>query len=1287
MIIRRTAIGHKYNGITAVPSEGMTVLNVKIKEDMNICVFYSWQSKYRDNCNKIIEKALDKAIEDLNRLHPGFHFDKERGGGDVLGAEHIDNNIDKIICTKADLAVVDFTHTGNIPQRNPGTNEWIKVKHSPNTCATYEDGKLEIALGPRQVFKVYNTAYGEIDVNLEPPFDLRQEHYPIAYSCDDSKSKEDRKHIIENLKKSLVGLLWEGTKDFMNNQKVRYTPLIPMRHIYAKKMFSTPFKRTEAFEKILAMAEKGRSFRLLALPGLGKTRMVGEAFHGKDNDVYYCDCKEQPNKDVMKAIDQLMEQRGATRQTIILDNCNQGLCTQVDETIKEYGYNCQLISIHYDPRERVESGIEGIPLKVEDFDGIVEDMVSQVEKMPNEVKKSITELSGGFPLMAAIMIENFKDGVPVVDVSKGDVFYRMLGVRPDNESDVDKLKVLTAFSILKFIGLYGPQEKQGRFVANNSIITGLRGNEDEKLQLFKEVHGQYQPAEILERQGNLVLMRLIPLAIYLCKKWFDKQTMDSISELIEQIRAHEDEGTRNMLIESLSRRITLLADVPLAKELNDGLTNPDGSPFLNEEVVLSTLGSRLFLAFSEVNPESCAFALHRIIEGKSDDEIRSIGDARRNLAWALDHLAFDKRSFRNAMLTLARFSLVETEGWLSNNTTGLFVDRFPIMLPGTEADFAARIEVLRTLASDHRYDELVKKTLYRALGIGHFYRSGGAERQGLKSLKDYVPTVEEVKEYFNVCFSMLLDEAKSPQDYEDIAKVLSSNARGYYIHGVEDFLLRGIETIAPKRDYVWEEMKDALTYLIDYDAKKRKMYRVDEFQEWVNRLTKDDYVYTLLHAGKEIRRQYDDSFEEETRKTHERYRELAIELVDKGLFKDEAIMAGVMAGQCFYYNSYGITLSEYSKEKGIQGKVLHVLLEYVLHKKVSRDGESMMIYFLLKVEDRELLEETYKEVIVSNKKRLLPALFAIKAEGAEKLDLLFNLLDDGQLELKDFSSYFNYLALSNYNVKFVAGRLLDYGADGAQLVLSHCHNLLFGNKELDKEYEAIARRCLIQIDLKGIQMDDHLYLQSMNNYLVKHHDEEMALRIQSLQERGFLEQYSRDNYYLGRLYRKVLCKYTDLLKPRLLELLVDEKVRHSWIDLLRTSYPQERGEEDPIYTVIPIDDWFEWLGSDANKDKAYALAMMLQYSKGGEANPDMLRLIDCYWCDEVRSAISYRLHSFSWTGSGMPLYKSRIALCEDYAAKTKNEEARMWFKKDVKLWEQEIDQERLQNAHERAIYD
>ena len=186
---------------------------------------------------------------------------------------------------------------------------------------------------------------------------------------------------------------------------------------------------------------------------------------------------------------------------------------------------------------------------------------------------------------------------------------------------------------------------------------------------------------------------------------------------------------------------------------------------------------------------------------------------------------------------------------------------------------------------------------------------------------------------------------------------------------------------------------------------------------------------------------------------------------------------------------------------------------------------------------------------------------------------------------------------------------------------------------------------------------------------------------------GFENYHSRDNYYLGRLYRKVLSNYSDMLKPRLLELLDDETKRHSWIDLLRTSYPQEQGEENPVYTVIPIEEWFKWLNEAKNNERAYTLAMFFSYSEDGGADPAMLRLINGYWCYEVQEAISSRLHSFGWTGSGISLYKSRISLCEDFAAKVTNEDAKKWFLDDVKRWEQEIDQERLQNAHERAIFD
>ncbi len=1255
---------------------------------MDICIFYSWQSQYDNNCNKIIYKAIEKAVKELNKEMPAYRYFIKRGGGDVVGEEDITDNIDKIIRQEADIAIVDFTHIGCIPHRNPNTGEWVKEKCLPNANAVNEHGKLVIWLDERQVFKVYNTAYGEIDVNLEPPFDFRQKHYPVSFFCNDAKTEEERAQIKDDLTRSIKARIKECTEVFLENQKVRYAPLVPMRNEFSKRMYSIPFKTSEAYAKVRGMVEAGQSFRLLGLPGLGKTRMVGEALRGRENDVYYCDCKDQPNVRVIEAVDKLFHHRGSEKQVVILDNCNQRLCGSVNDLIIENAYNCQLISIHYDPKEHVDSGINAVPLKVNDFKGVVEDIVEQVKDMPDDVKKSIVGFSGGFPLMATVMIENYNNGLSIVNITKKDLFERMMGINTNNPSDLEKLKVLTAFSIFKFIGLYGNQEKQGRFIANNRIITGIyHGTENDNLQLFKEVYGRYQNGEILERQGNLVLMRLIPLAIYLCKDWYDRQTPDSIGELIEQIRSLDDEGTKNMLIESLSRRIVLLSDVPLAKELNNGLTDPDHSPFLIEEVVLSALGSRIFLAFSEVNPESCAYALHRMIERKDDDEIRRLEPARRNLAWALDHLAFDKRSFRYSMLTLARFSLVETEDYLSNNTTGLFVDRFSIVLSGTEVDLMTRLDILKELSKDGRYRELIKKALRKALLLGHFYRAGGAEKQGTRKLKDYMPSFNEVIAFFNASFDMLVDMLDTPKDLDELSKTIAGNAREYYIQGVDTFLFKALGIIAKKKSYVWEEMRDVLTSILDFDVKRKNMYRSDELEAWKSKLTKDDYVFSLLHAGKEIMRSHRGSYIDEMKKVSLRYEELARELIDKDLFKDEEIMNGVMTGQCSHYNSYGMELSKYSLKKEVQTDIMGILLEWVLNKEVSKDAESMFLFFLDKVEDRRLIETAYKKIRGSEKKHMLPAMFAVKAEDKNRLDDLFLMLDKGELSIKDFSGYFNYLYLNKADVKYVVGKLLDYGAEGAELILSHCHHLLFDNDELDSEYDELVRKCLLLVSLKGVQLDDFLFMNGMESYLDKHHDEEMALHIHNLQESYYKQYPLRDNYYLGRLYKKVLKTYPDLLKPKLFALLEDKTVRHSWMELMKTSFPQDDGDANAIYTLIPTEEWFEWLIGPNINERAYTLAMFFNYSNKGLADPVLLQLIDSYWCDDIRCALSSRFHSFCWSGSAIPLYESRINLCKDYADKTSNEYAREWFTKEIDRWKGEIQREQIEDAHERAIYD
>lgn len=1253
---------------------------------MEICIFYSWQSMYRRNCDNIISKSLEKAIKELNAENPEIYYTLERGGADVQGAEHIDNNIDEIIRNRADIAIVDFTHNGNQPQKDEITGEWKKERLVPNSNALFEYGKLVGTLNVRQVFNVYNSAYGDLKTNLEMPFDMRQEPFPISFCCNDDTSPEDREEVKQRLKKNLKSMIKQGTEEFLKNQKVRFTPLIPLRNEYKKALYNTTFLPVKCYDEIRGKIEKGLSFRVLGLPGLGKTRMVGESFRGCDNDVYYCDCKTAQSRAVLDAVEKLLTQRIRSKQIVILDNCDQKLCGYATDMINEYGYNCQLITIHYDPSEKADTGIDVLTLKVEDSVETVKAMLDEVADMPKDVKESILDLAGGFPLMASMMIENFRKNNPIVNVSKRDVFERMLGIDSKNAGDLDKLKVLTAFSIFKFIGLYGPQEKQGRFIAGNKIVTNIKGNEEDNLRLFKEVDGQYEKVEILERQGNLVLMRLIPLAIYLCKSWFDNQTSDSIAELIEQIRTCPDEGTRNMLVESLSRRITLLSEVPLAKELRDGLTDPGKSPFLTEEVVLSPLGSRLFLAFSEVNPEACAVALQRMVEHKSDEEVIGLEPARRNLAWALDHMAFDARSFRNAMLTLARFSLVETEGYISNNTTGLFIERFAILLPGTEVNLQARLDILRELACDTRYAGLIRRSLLRGLHSGHFNRSGGAEKQGTRTLVDYVPTIAEVRDYYSACLNMLLEIANSPTDEDDIAKALVENARGYYRSGVEDFLFKGLELVAKRKDYVWEEMKEALAYIIQYDTKKRADIHLDEIRTWHSKLTKDDYVYKLLHLENEILRHYNLSHEEGMKKVDEQYGVMAKELVDNQLYKNNDIVAGIFRGKGFFFNRFGVKLSEYSKCKGVQKEILEVILAQALNDETSREGESLLIYFLIDVDDRNILAEVYDTILESNKKHLLVAAYAIKAEGEQRLSQLFELLDKGELNIKDFALYFSHRTLNDYDVKYVAERLLNYGAEGASMVLTYCHNLFFNEKSTDEDYVKLGRQCLMSIDLQNFKMNDYLYLESMNNYLVLKHDEEMALHVQKLVEKSFETDSLCDDYYLGRLYRKVLSKYLYLLKGRLLELLDDTDCRDQWINLLRNSYPQDN-ESEPTYRFMTEDEWFEWLEAGKDKERAYVLAMLFNYAEDNGVSPVYLRLINGYWNDEIRAVLDSRFHSFSWTGSGIPLYMCRIKICEDYMKKVTDEDARKWFQKDIESWKSHIEQERLQNAHERAIYD
>ena len=506
------------------------------------------------------------------------------------------------------------------------------------------------------------------------------------------------------------------------------------------------------------------TIQLVALSGLGKTRILREAFKDgqQRQNCYYCEFSDNQTGLIYDVTEIMLNHKGQDG-IIVLDNCPNSLLEKVVEKRNEYDSQFRIIGVNNEYYDRTNmSGLKILQIYMtqDDMKEMVEDFITR--RIPEinggtTDRDTIKKIADGFPGMAVLMVNEYLREQNVNVHTVDHVVKKLLKFEEGQEKSQEiVLRTLSLFQPCPYRNEY---KEAFRFIREDEGITPLFGKSiEEKRHLFSHTIGRYDNS-LIEISQCWLNVRPFPLAVWLVGRWFeddaDEERMEGIVERIQNL----DKPMYTVIRDGLYKRLEYMQDSEAAHDLIQRLTGEENAPFCNEKVVCSDLGSRLFLAMSSVNPGAIASCLYRVLlpKGVAWAKDNIIKEIRRNLIWSLEKLCFSKESYQDGSKVLALLAAAENETW-GNNATGQFKQLFHIMLPGTEATLQERLETLHYLKiSGKEYEELALECFDRAFDNGSFVRDGSGAQFGLQRKTDYMPMSNvEIVEYWEQCRDMLM---------------------------------------------------------------------------------------------------------------------------------------------------------------------------------------------------------------------------------------------------------------------------------------------------------------------------------------------------------------------------------------------------------------------------------------------------------------------------------------------------------------------------------------------------
>ena len=146
-----------------------------------------------------------------------------------------------------------------------------------------------------------------------------------------------------------------------------------------------------------------KNLRILSISGVGKTRIVGEAFRTMQN-VFYC---TDPDKNINRGLEYILTH--VDEGVIIIDNCPIDEHYRITKFISRFQKPFKIISIYNVlTKDEEGKGTNVFFIDAEDNQEVVNAIIEKERITDEEVKNRIKEYSDGISLMAIELIKAYK---------------------------------------------------------------------------------------------------------------------------------------------------------------------------------------------------------------------------------------------------------------------------------------------------------------------------------------------------------------------------------------------------------------------------------------------------------------------------------------------------------------------------------------------------------------------------------------------------------------------------------------------------------------------------------------------------------------------------------------------------------------------------------------------------------------------------------------------------------------------------------------------------------------